>query len=233
VTFHDGSKLDASVVEWYFAMAKASGFLNPGIVGVEATGEYEVVVKLNGYLNNALNILASHAFALCSKENLEKNGEEYAGENPVGTGPFVFKDKKVGISITYARYDNYWQEGKPYLDGIEYVFITDVMTQNAAMMAKTSDAADVVGVTSAEQIALLREDPDLNVKLLPIGPTIMMPSGINPDSPWSIREVRQALSWAIDREAICEARGFGIFTPATQFVAEGYLGRLPDDAAKD
>ena len=233
VTFHDGSALNAEVVAWYFKLARESGFLNPGIKDVVAISDYQVIVQLNGYLNNALNILASHAFSLCSMENFEKNGEAYAGENPVGTGPFKFSNKKAGISITYDRYDNYWQEGKPYLDSIEYVFITDIMTQNAAMMTKTSDAADVIGLTSAEQIATLREDPDLDVLLLPIGPTILMPSGINPDSPWAKREVRQALSWAIDREGLCDARGFGIFTPATQFVGEGYLGRLPDDEARD
>ncbi|MCL1805389.1 MAG: ABC transporter substrate-binding protein [Clostridiales bacterium] len=229
VKFHDGSDLTAEVVEWNFKMSQDSGYLNPGIAKVEAIGDYQIAVWMNGYLNNCLNILASHAFSLCSMENFIKNGETYAGENPVGTGPFKFNNKKIGISITYDRFDNYWQEGKPYLDNIEYVFITDVMTQNVAMMSATSDAADVIGVSSAEQMALLRDDPNLTLNLLPIGPTIMMPSGINKDSPWNKLEVRQALAWALDREAICEARGFGIFTPATQFVGEGYKGRLPDE----
>jgi ABC-type transport system substrate-binding protein len=229
VKFHDGSDLNAEVVEWNFKMAQDSGYLNPGISKVEALNDYQVVVKMNGYLNNCLNILASHAFALCSMENYIKNGAAYAEENPVGTGPFKFNNKKAGISVSYDRFDGYWQEGKPYLESIEYAFITDIMTQNVTMMATTSDAADVIGVTSAEQMALLRDDPNLELKLLPIGPTIMMPSGINKDSPWSKLEVRQALAWAIDRESLCEARGFGIFTPATQFVGEGYMGRLPDE----
>ena len=230
VKFHDGSDLNAEVVEWNFKMAQDSGFLNRAILGVEATGEYDITVHLDGYLNNALNILATHAFAIISKENYDKNGADYASEHPVGTGPFIFRERAHGINVVYERNDNYWQEGKPYLDEVEYINITDNMTQNAAML---SDAADVLNTTLGEQIATLSADDQLSVDLLPIGPAILAPSSVNEDSPLSKLEVRQAIAWAIDREAICEARGFGILTPSNQYIGDGYMGRLPDAEVAD
>ena len=56
------------------------------------------------------------------------------------------------------KWDGYWKksEGLPHLDGIEYLFIRDSMTQQTAMQAKGDQRVDVLASTSGEQAAALR-----------------------------------------------------------------------------
>ena len=49
--------------------------------------------------------------------------------NPVGTGPFQFVSWEKGVKTVYKKFPDYWQKGKPYLDGIEWIPMQDPMTR--------------------------------------------------------------------------------------------------------
>ncbi|MCL1805323.1 MAG: ABC transporter substrate-binding protein [Clostridiales bacterium] len=231
IYFSDGSKFNADVVEWNFVKSKEARALNPAIDSVVKRGEYEVaVIMAGGYTNMILNLLASHSFAICSKENFDKNGEYFAGENPVGTGPFIMSDKQPGSKVTYDRNEKYWQPGKPYLDNFEFAAITDGMTQNASMLSKGNDRVDVLNnPPSPEQLKVLDADPDLTVWAFPSGTNCIWVSSMNEDSPFAKQEVREAVSYAIDRELVSDALGYGYQKAATQFIPAGYYGHYPDN----
>ena len=234
VWFSDGSKFNADVVVWNYTMARAEGpgYLNPAIDHVEARGEYAVAVVManDTFANNILNILSSHVYAIASKENFDKFGMEYAGEHPVGTGPFILTEKVPGVGVKYVRNDDYWQKGKPYLDGFEFVVIPDAQTQINAMMAPPGPSrVDVLNNPGVEQLAILAQDPELTIYAYPSGVTCLYPSSRNPESPFADLKVRQAVSFALDREALAAARGFGFQHPATQFVPKGYYGHFNDE----
>jgi peptide/nickel transport system substrate-binding protein len=106
--------------------------------------------------------------------------------------------------------------------------MTDVMTQNAAVMSTGDDAVDWLQTSRGEQIAYLRDNADVYIEYLPGGSTGIMPSSRNEGSPFAKLEVRQAISYAMDREALVEARGFGAWTVAGQLIPEDYPGHLPD-----
>ena len=130
--------------------------------------------------------------------------------NPVGTGPFKFVSYERGSKLTFTKWEGYWQKGLPYLDGIEYLFIRDPMTQQAAMRASGSEKVHVLCVTSGEQAAMMKAQ-GFEVLTMPIGPVSLMPDSNNADSPLSKKKVRQAISYAINRDAIVKARGFGFW----------------------
>ena len=228
VYFHDGSYLNAEVVRWNYQMAKDDDALNPAIIDIQAVDEYLVMMQLDRWQNTLWAGFASHSFAIISKENADINGIDYARENPVGTGAFAFKEYIRGEKIVYEKFDRYWQEGKPYLDGIEFVFMRDVMTQNIAFQSTGDQSIDVLGTNSAEQV-IMHQGPGVYVAMNPIGPVSLVPSSFDEESPLSDVRVRQAISYAIDRDAIVAARGFGLMTPATQFIPEEWEEiRLPD-----
>lgn len=228
VKFHDGSDFNGEVAAWNLMMAREANVLNPAVVNVEATGEYEIVVYLDKWANSIMAGFASHSFSMISKESFEKNGIEWARENPVGTGPFKLEKYTHGESIRYVKNEDYWQEGKPYLDAIEYIFMSDVMTQNAAMQQTGADSIDVLNTNSAEQIVTMENMPGLSISSYSIGPVSLIPSSMDESSPLSKLEVRQAISYAIDRDALIAARGFGILTAGDQFIPEGFMGHLDD-----
>jgi peptide/nickel transport system substrate-binding protein len=227
VKFTDGSDFNADVAAWNIQMAIDAKKMNPAITGVDVTSPYEIVVHLNKWSNIIVSGFASKSFAMISKEAFEKNGIEWARENPIGTGPFKLKEYIHGQSILFEKNENYWQDGKPYLDAIEYVFMRDTMTQTAALQSTGAEAIDILNTNSAELMTTLK-DLDVYIDTMPIGPVSLVPSSNNPDSPLAKLEVRQAISCAIDRQALVDARGFGILTPAYQYVADTWGAHLPD-----
>ena len=226
IKFTDGTDYNAEVAAWNLNTQVDSGKLFYSFKGAEARSEYEVAILLEFFWNGFFPTMSTHCYSQVSMENYLKNGMEYAQANPVGTGPFKVTKTVSGMSATYDRNENYWESGKPYLDTIEYIYMTDVLTQEAAMLSTGSDAIDILTTTAGEQVQMLMSQAPVYRKTLPIGPVCFWPSSNNPDSPFAIKEVRQAVAYALDREALCDARGFGILKPADQLIPEGFKGHL-------
>ena len=226
VTFFDGSALTADVAGWN-VMKQVEAHLVQHITSYETRGDLVLVLKYDTWSNDVLSSLG--ACGLCSKESFEKNGEEWAAENPIGTGPFMLKEYIHGQHLLCEKNPNYWQEGKPYLDGVQYIFMRDAMTQNMAIQAAGDDSIDVLNINSAEQVSMLKATGLFNITILHTGPVSLTPSSMDTESPLSNLKVRQAISYAVDREAIVAARGFGICTPGTQLVSSESMAHLPDE----
>jgi hypothetical protein len=120
-------------------------------------------------------------------------------DNPVERGRSSLR-KKSPLHVTFVRNENYWQEGLPYLDGIEYVELTDELAQNAALQSDGADYLDVLQTSSVTQILTMTAG-DTGVRLVqaPLGCVALMPSSKDETSPLSKLEVRQAISCAIER----------------------------------
>jgi len=230
VYFTDGSHFDAEIVKWNFEKIAETGYMNVSIDGIEVRGDYQVAVKMKGgFTNGMVHTLISPSYSMTSKEYYDKVGETYAGENPVGSGPFMVKERTPGVKVEYERNPNYWQPGKPYLDGFEVHQITDVMTQNAAMLSTGPDRIDMISSGNGEQVSILSQSPDLELVFFESGVTTLYPSSINPDSPFAKQEVREAVSFALDRDLISTAFGYGYLKPATQLHLPGWLGHFDDE----
>ena len=217
IYFIDGTELTSEVAIWNLLLAQEANYVSRVVTAMEVRSKYEFALIFDSFSNEILSSLATRSAGIISKEAYEKNGADWARENPVGTGPFKFKEYVRGSHLTYERNDNYWQEGKPYLDGMEIHFIRDVMTQNAAIQSEGDQSINLLNTTSGEQVALLR-DMGLEAVLQPIGAISLTPNSLDADSPLAKLEVRQAISFALNRDILMQARGFGVMTPAYQFV---------------
>ena len=228
VKFHDGTDFNAKAAKWNLdQMIKAKTV--KGFLSVDIVDDYTIRINVEKYQNNHLNYLcASYGGAMISPTFYEKNDLDFVRWHPVGTGPFKFVKFDRGARLTYTKWEGYWQKGRPYLDGIEYLFIRDPMTQQAAMRASGSEKAHVLYVNSGEQAAMMK---DQGFKIMSgfVGATTLIPDSANADSPLSNKKVREAVSLAIDREAIVKARGFGFWAPTVQIPSPqnaGYVASL-------
>jgi peptide/nickel transport system substrate-binding protein len=227
VKFHDGTDFNAKVAKWCLDRAIEAKQVK-GFLSVDVVDDYTIRINCDKYQNNFLNLLAStYGGAMVSQAAYEKKGKEWAMWNPVGTGPFKFVSYERGSRLKFTKWEGYWQKGKPYLDGMEYIFIRDPMTQQAAMRASGDEKVQVLCVTSGEQAAMMKAQ-GFEVLTMPIGPVSLIPDSKNPESPLSNKKVRQAVSYAIDREAIVKARGFGFWKAANQIPSPGNLGYAKD-----
>lgn len=227
VKFHDGSDFNAEAAAWNINQMIESGRHNGE--RCEVVDDYTIEIFYEEWSNTAATSMYSSSFSFMSMEQALDKGMEYAAQHPCGTGPFKYGEYVRGQSVSWVKNENYWQEGKPYLDSIEYVFMTDATTKaNALKMPFEDGGIDILNVSDAYQISQLSQLDTVYVNYVDIGPVVLFPDSDDPDSPLSDVNVRKAISYAIDRDALCAARGYGVYTPATQLVSPAWECYLDD-----
>ncbi|MBI4930820.1 MAG: ABC transporter substrate-binding protein [Bacteroidetes bacterium] len=206
-------------------------------LGFIAPDDSTFVIYLNEPFPPFLNILTMQYCSVIPNEIAEHYGPDFR-RNPVGTGPFAFKAWEEGVKLVLVKNENYFErDGEnrlPYLDGITVNFIKD--KQNAFIDFEKGDAdmlsgADMVnidliidkeGKLKPEYAGKFKMQTGSYLKTDYLGFMIDMDSAIVKKSPLRIKEVRQAIGYAIDREKIVKHLRNSIGTSATQgFIPKG------------
>jgi len=71
-------------------------------------------------------------------------GDKAFALNPVGSGPFVVNDWKRGQYLKMGRNTHYWRSGQPYLDGVEFRYITNDNTRILSLQSGQVDVAESI-----------------------------------------------------------------------------------------
>jgi peptide/nickel transport system substrate-binding protein len=217
VKFHDDTDFNAQAVKFNYD-AEIQAKKVPFWSAVEVVDDYTVKVKLNQWRNYVLNTFGNSATGwVISPTAYNKNGLDWVRFNPVGTGPFKFDSYKKDVNFKTVKNKNYWNTGKPYLDSIEYVYVADLITQKMAMQSGQGDAMVLqFGKASADMQAL-----NLKVAAPPQNTATLFPDSMNANSPLSNQKVREAIEYAINREAIAKGMGFGQWQAPYQLPPRG------------
>jgi peptide/nickel transport system substrate-binding protein len=211
IKFHDGSDFNADVVKWNLEHYMKAG-MAPSFKTVTVVDPYTVKIDYNFWSNTNL-VSIRDGLWIISQANYEKNGEEYARNNPCGTGPFVFKSYENAVNMEMTRNPNYWQQGKPYLDAVEILFVADYMTQGTMLQA---GEADVIGNQGLNKSAKDLKDAGFVIETYLPECWAIQPDAGNADSPYKDQKVREAVEYAIDRQALADAFGYGFWTAVNQ-----------------
>jgi peptide/nickel transport system substrate-binding protein len=213
ITFHDGTPFNAQAVKSNLDnLIPPNATILSGITSVDVVDDYTVKLNLSSYNNLILyHFAANPATWMYSPEAVKKNGADWATTHPVGTGPFVLKDYQPNISITAVKNPNYWQKGLPYLDGIEMAMVPDPMTQMITLKAGQAHAIYDATTTATAQL----REAGYPVQIAP-GSFMTLTFDAKNSEIFSKPQVRQAIEYAIDKEAICSGPGVGLYTPVYQ-----------------
>ena len=206
VKFHDGTDFNAEAVKFNLELFMAENRGETGsVASIDVIDDSTVKVQLAAWDNTFISMLGT--VSIISPTAFQAHDVDWAIANPVGTGPFVFESWERDVSIKYNKFDNYWQAGKPYLDSIEFVIIADTTVAVASFM---SGEVDVLGIGSPDDFISLEEDGSYDVITLNSGGSQLAGiggDGSHPNSVYANVKVREAISYAIDTEAIAS----GIF----------------------
>jgi peptide/nickel transport system substrate-binding protein len=214
VKFHDGSDLNAEVVKFNLDNVMAAKHAGTNLwTSVSVIDDYTVKIKLTAWQNTMLARFASRTGQIVSKVSVEKNGVEWAKNNPVSTGPFTFVSLQRDTSLEFKKFNNYWDTGKPYLDGIKWTQVKDPMTQIAAF---TNHEVNVLSSTDAKTLSDASKVSGATLSFEYDGSVVIYPDARNADSPLSNKLVRQAIDYAINKDEIIAIAGYGIFGAAHQ-----------------
>jgi peptide/nickel transport system substrate-binding protein len=216
IKFSDGTDLNAKAVQWNLQQAMAPG--SQAIASttqwksIDVVDDYTVRVNLKSFTNLLVRSFADTVSFMASPTAYQKNGLDGSQFNPVGTGAFIQKDFQRDVSMTVTRNPNYWEQGKPYLDGMQFLFVGDNMTADALFK---SGGGEVLAANA--QIA--SELSNLGYKVITdyANGSVLVPDSLNADSPWSNLKVRQAAEYALDKESLAKAFGFGFQQAAYQY----------------
>jgi peptide/nickel transport system substrate-binding protein len=225
VKFHDGTDFNAEAAKFNLDALKSGK--NPGTEdwgSIDIVDAYTVRINLLKYSNIFLSRLAGTPGSMVSPTAFKTKGIEWARWNPVGTGPFEFVSFERDVSMKYKKFYGYWQKDKPYLDGLQYVYIKDPMTQAATIEA---GEAHVLNTETGKMAADLKA-MGLNVYAADTGVVVLIPDSMNADSPLANKKVREAIDYAIDKEAVVKAKGYGFWRAAYQLPTTGSMAYMKD-----
>jgi len=237
IKFHDGSEMNADVVKWNIQQQIDSGWFQDAdkVVSIETPDDYTVIINFTEYSNQyefnwgwtAIYSKAAWMEATGGSDNTtHEAGIAWAATHVVGTGPFKLKEYKRDVSITWEKFEDYWQEGKPYLDGMEFKIITEATTASALLQ---SGDIDVWFQGSSAQDWQELEAMGFVVKnYWPALPQAIFPNTTDPNSKWQDKKLREALEYALDRPAMAQALGRGFYPPSSQIAPETEWGYIPD-----
>jgi peptide/nickel transport system substrate-binding protein len=192
-------------------------------VSVEKIDDYRVKITTDGPDPLFLRIMASN-WAMVPPGYTAEVGDEAFGKAPVGTGPFKFVEWTEGDRIVEEANPDYWREGAPRVARLVFRPIPESSTRVAAIQ---TGEVHIVGRLSAEEAASLEGTPGVEVITYPVDRVYYiafnnLTGGVG--EPTEDPLVRQAMNYAVDRQAIVDALFNGNAQLTTGFVTPANLG---------
>jgi peptide/nickel transport system substrate-binding protein len=209
VKWHDGKPFTAQDVKctWDLLSGKTSEKLriNPrkswynNVEEVGTNGDFEVTFRLKRPQPALLALLASGWAPIypCHVSPRDMRSR------PIGTGPFKFVEFKPNEVIRVTKNRDYWKEGRPYLDGIEWTIIKDTATRNLAFVAGKVDLYSPHNITIPILKDIKSQAPQAICEVAPtnVNRTLI----INRDRPpFDNSDLRRAMSLTLDRKAFVD-----------------------------
>jgi len=194
------------------------------ITGVKVIDPLTIQFKLTSPDLSFLYALSMEFCDVVPKEWVDKWGKK-VNRHPLGTGPFYMTTWTPGREIKLVKNPNYWNADKVYLDGVDFVFS---ITPSTALLRLQRGEIDILGdnVPPADVNRVL-SDPQWKPYVFsqPLIATTYLFMNMT-KKPFDDLKVRQALSWAIDRDKLVKLQS-GQAVPLYQIYPQNLPGSEP------
>ena len=210
VTWHNGDPFTAADVKWTLERVAtdeslAENHIFSVIKEVQIVDDYTVRIITDGPYPTMLSLLSKNGSQMMPSKYIEENGLDYYLENPIGCGPYKFKEWVKDDVVVLERYDDYFG-GTPYWD--------EVLTGNVDI---------IVNVPTNEWE---RIDEGENTEMVLGNGTRIYNVIMKWDStPTQNQQVREAVAYALDAQTIIDTVLKGAGTPCYTRIAPGVFGQ--------
>lgn len=200
VTFHDGKSLVAEDVKesflYHMGAKSTSGAksLLSQIESIKSDGPHTIVFNLTSGSADFPFLVADYHLSIMQAK---KEGGIY-WQKGIGTGSFILEHFAPGTSLKMKRNPNYHKEGKPYIDGFEFINIPDAAARTNALV---TGGVDYIAQVARQTIPLLQRNSKLSILRTPS----LSHHSFDMDTsraPFNDPNVRLALKHALNREDI-------------------------------
>jgi peptide/nickel transport system substrate-binding protein len=205
VTFHNGKEMTAADVVYSLNRHRgldsksAAKSLMAGVADVKATGKHEVVIVLEGGNADMPYLLADYHMGIGPEGSTFLDG--------TGTGPFILEAFQAGVQAQTKKNPNDWRTDRGFVDSVETLAIND---PTARLSALQSGAVHLISRVDPKSAAALETIPQL--QLFNVSGAGHCTFAMRCDqTPFDSNDVRLALKYAVDREAMVKTvlRGYG------------------------
>lgn len=229
--FTDGTEFDAAAVKFNIdrhldpkTASKQRGVLL-SVDSIDVPDKYTVRFHLKAPYAAFLSIFFDRVGFIASPTAVQKWGDKEYGLHPVGVGPFKLVEYQADQRYVVERNPDYWDKGKPILDGITWKAIPVDATRLTEIRSGGAHIAEDLPLQNVQAMRSMSE-----FKLSERSGARFYRSRWNMDDKFgSSQEFRQALNWLIDREAIHKGVffdtgtiGYDPFLPGTPFYDANY-----------
>lgn len=220
VKFHNGAVMDAAKVKGSLDLALAR---RPGtrilldIDRVEVKDSSTVIIVTNSPNPTLLGLLTNQNTSIADPDTVPTSLEDSA-ERAAMTGPYKLESFTTDREMRVAAHTEYWQ-GRPAMEGIEYVAFAEA---NTRLIALQSGDVDIAVNLSPQGAVVVGNDSSLDVRTAP--PSGMLFLFVNHESPaMQDKLVRRALALAINRDAMSSGVADGRAVPAGSMFPPGFI----------
>jgi peptide/nickel transport system substrate-binding protein len=223
--FNNGADLTAEDVVFSVDRVRTDGsntWLFENIASTEAVDAKTFRMTLIEPSPAALPLMSLIVVGIYNKAEFDRLGVDEFMKDPVCTGPFMVKEWRVGEVFVMEPNPYYWQLGEdgqplPYLDEIVVTQVPEDTTKVLQVQSETVLGTDGIPFS---MIASLENDPVADIKLWPATQSYYI--FINHTKPpFDDVNIRLALNYAVNREALVQVATSGVATPATSFFSPG------------
>ena len=226
VKFHNGEEMTSEDVKYSLERCIANPGVNYNYLIIESItcdDDYTVTIKTSAPFNALLYRLSLDAASIICK-SADTSAEEF-NKNPVGTGPFKFVSRAAQDSIVLEKFDEYW--GTPaQLDQVTFKIIENA---DSLLMSLQSGAIDLCAHLTSTQVAQLGEDFDVAEGTMNLVQALYLNNAVEP---FDNELVRQALCYAIDKQAIIDLAFDGYGSPIGSSMYPAF-GKYFDESLTD
>src|SRR5262245_21799252 len=178
--------------------------------GVEIVDNHKVVFHLKQAAPEFVEMISANTdLPIESKARWDAGGKELYGQKVVGTGPFEFVERKLGVHVLYKRVENHWRQTPEYKE-LEFRWVPEDVTRLATLLSGEVHISDVPRALHKEALdkgmqVLTSQLPAIQHPWQFGGLYFASPDKLDPTVPFVKKEVRQAMNLAINRQAIAQA----------------------------
>ncbi|MHB8621706.1 MAG: ABC transporter substrate-binding protein [Chloroflexota bacterium] len=228
VRFHDGTPFDATAAklnfDWMLDPANASQRRQElaAVKAVTVVDPTTLTIELKSPSAPFLATIADRAGYFVSPAARKKFGKDYP-RHPVGTGPFTFVEWVKDDHVKFARNPSYWQKGLPLLRDVTYRPVPD---SNASLAGLETGTINFDYQVDPKDVGTIKGKSSLRVLYGPgvgyQGLWLNLAKG-----PMSKKPLREAVAWAVDREALLKVAYLGYGAIAYGPLAPAHPGYDP------
>jgi peptide/nickel transport system substrate-binding protein len=214
--FSDGAPVTANDVAYSIIRSKNTsggwGFLLTAMKKVTATDAHTVVITLSQPHAPLLADLAMYAYSIVPEKLVKAQGKAF-WQHPVGSGPFMVTSYNADSEIDLARNPHFYGT-RPKISKVKIMIVPD---DNTRVLMLESKKADVIENPPGNLVSQIDKTPGLSVQLFPSTRVDFIQLDQH-YKPFKNLYVRQALNYALDRNAIVKLAYQGHATPGASFM---------------